>query len=165
MQDALNGMPLRHALSSPQPSEEPLEAPTPLRRSQFESELALHPDKAWVSWLLQGIDNGVQLGYTGPHTSFIARNLHSAHQRPDINDKELQQDLDAGCILGPFADKPLPTLHCSGLGVVPKKNGKWWVKLHKHTPLCNWTVVTPIEFIHLCGIIFALHAHHLPHYI
>ena len=63
---------------SPAPSAhppEPLGAHTNLRYSQFESELATHPNKAWVIWLLQGIDKGVNIGFVGPRTSMIARNL------------------------------------------------------------------------------------------
>lgn len=41
-------------------------AHTPLRHSQFERELADHHDKAIVSWLLKGIQDGVKLGYNGP---------------------------------------------------------------------------------------------------
>ena len=37
-------------------------AHTPLQRSAFEQELKGHPAKAWVSWLLNGIYNGVATG-------------------------------------------------------------------------------------------------------
>ena len=59
---------------------------TPLRRSAFERELKGHPNKAWVSWLLNGIDNGVATGYNSPHFPFTARNLTSALQHPEIID-------------------------------------------------------------------------------
>ena len=32
-----------------------------------ERELRNHPDKAWVSWLLHSILNGISIGYKGPH--------------------------------------------------------------------------------------------------
>ena len=44
-------------------------AHSPLRYSEFEHELANHPDKAFVAWLLEAIDNGVNLGFSGPRTS------------------------------------------------------------------------------------------------
>ncbi len=62
-QCAARGTPPRSAPSATQPKPHP--ARTPLRHSQFESELALHPDKTWVSWLLDGINNGVRIGYSG----------------------------------------------------------------------------------------------------
>ena len=40
----------------------------------------------------------------------------------------------AGTVLGSFADRPLPNLRTSGLGVAPKKNGKWRVILHLSAP-------------------------------
>ena len=59
------------------PSQHPCElqrAHTPLRSSTFEQELRNHPDKAWTSWLLAGIDNGVS---TGPDImDHVFRTLH-----------------------------------------------------------------------------------------
>ena len=37
-------------------------AHSPLRRSGFERELRNYPDKAFVTWLLDAIDNGVSIG-------------------------------------------------------------------------------------------------------
>ena len=110
------------------------QAHTPLRRLAFERELKGHPDKAWVSWLLNGIDNGVSTGYNGPHFPFTARNLTSALQHPEIVDAELLKEVELGRILGPFSQRPLEHLRTSGLGAVPKKNGKWRVILHLSAP-------------------------------
>ena len=63
-----------------------------------------------------------------------ARNLRSATLHADVIDRDLHHEVTAGHILGPFPDKPLPTLQCSGLGVVPKKNGKWRVIMHLSAP-------------------------------
>ena len=98
---------------------------TPLRRSSFERELANHPDKAWVSWLLDVITNGVQIGYNGPQFSYVACNLVSALQHPVAVEEELRLEMEAGRVHGPFLEPPLPNFRTSGLGVVPKKNGKW----------------------------------------
>ena len=109
-------------------------APTPLRHSQFESELVHHPDKAWVARLLHGIQHGVDIGYMGPRQPMDARNLLSAHAHPHIIQTELQKEVDAGRIRGPFMHRPLPALRCSGLGVVPKKGNKWRMILHLSAP-------------------------------
>ena len=122
---------------SPAPSAhppEPLGARTNLRYSQFKNELATHSDKAWVTRLLQGIDKGVNIGFAGPRTSMTARNLQSATLHADVIDRDLHREVTTGHILGPFPDKPLPTLQCLGLGVVPKKNGKWRVIMHLLAP-------------------------------
>ena len=103
---------------------------TTLRHSEFERELRNHPDKAWVSWLLHSILNGVSTGYKGPHTPYTARNLSSALQHPNVITSELQKEVAAGRVLGPFADRPLPSLRTPGLGAAAKKQGKWRMILH-----------------------------------
>eukprot|EP00731_Ephydatia_muelleri_P009454 Em0005g40a len=107
---------------------------TPLRPSEFERELRNHPDKAWVTWLLNSILYGVSIGFNGPHTPYTARNLPSALQHPEVVSSELQKEVEAGRVLGPFAERPLPNLRTSGLGAAPKKNGKWRVILHLSAP-------------------------------
>ena len=39
-----------------------------------------------------------------------------------------------GRICGPFNVRPLPSLRCSGLGIVPKKGNKWRMILHLSAP-------------------------------
>lgn len=117
------------ALEGPRPLGEDRKIRTPLCRSSFERELANHPDKAWVSWLLDVITNGVQIQF-----SYVARNLVSALQHPVAVEEELRLEMEAGRVHGPFLGPPLPNFRTSGLGVVPKKNGKWRVILHLSAP-------------------------------
>lgn len=111
-------------------------AHTPLRHSQFERELAHHPDKAFTSQLLTSLQHGVDIGYKGPVGPNDARNLPSALQHPHIIDAELAKECAAGRILGPFYSRPLENLRCSGIGVVPKKN-KWRMITHLSAPAGN----------------------------
>ena len=115
-------------------SSELARARTPLRHSQFERELAHYPDKAWVTRLLHGIRYGVDIGYMGPRQPMNAPNLPSARTHPHIITAQLQKEVEAGRIRGPFPERPLPALRCSGLGVVPKKGNKWRMILHLSTP-------------------------------
>ena len=92
---------------------------TPLRYSEFERE----------SFVITPTKPGL-ISFTGPHTPYTARNLSSAFQHPEVVSSELQKEVAAGRVLGPFADRPLPNLRTSGLGAAPKKNGKWRVILH-----------------------------------
>ena len=101
---------------------------------RFAIELADHPDKAWVSWLLDVITNGVQIGYNGPQFSYVTCNLVSALQHPVAVEEKLRLEMEAGRVHGPFLGLPLPNFRTSGLGVVPKKNGKWRVILHLSAP-------------------------------
>ena len=117
-----------------QPALVPKRAHIPLRCSTFEQELRNHPNKAWISWLLSGIDNGVSTGYNGPRFPHTARNLASALKHPDIIDAELSKEIAVGRILGPFSELPLTNLRTSGLGAVPKKKRKWRVIMHLSAP-------------------------------
>ena len=75
---------------------------TPLRLLKFKEELRNHPNPAWVSDILTGIDKGVPLGYHGPRCQRISRNLTSAFQHPEIIDNELYKEITAKRIIGPF---------------------------------------------------------------
>ena len=87
-------------------------------------ELRNHPNKAWIAWLLSGIDNGVSTGYNRPRfPPHTARNLASELKHPDIIDAELSKEIAAGRILGPFSEHLLTNLRTSGLGAVQMKNG------------------------------------------
>ena len=97
-------------------------------------ELSDHPDAAWVKRLLHGIEHGVNLGYHGPRCHRIAKNLTSAFQHPHIIDKEIQKEVDLGRILGPYTSPPIPSLQCSGVGVVSKKSGGWRMIMHLSAP-------------------------------
>ena len=58
----------------------------------------------------------------------------SAHMHPYIIQAQLQKEVDVGRIRGPFTIRPLPSLRYSGLGIVPKKENKWWMILHLSVP-------------------------------
>ena len=62
-----------------------------------------------------------------------APNLISACCHPAVIDKELQKELQSGRILGPYKDRPLPNLCCSGVGVV-QKGGQWRVIMQLSAP-------------------------------
>ena len=107
---------------------------TPLQHLHFKRELESHPDRAWVSWLIQSIQQGVTLGYKGPRGPMKANNLPSAYQYKHIVDQEIEKECTAGRVLGPFPTPPMENLKCSGVGVVPKKNGKWRMIHHLSAP-------------------------------
>ena len=107
---------------------------TPLRHSQFESELVGHPNRGWVSWLIKSIQDGVHIGYKGVRYSQQAKNLCSSHIHPEVIEAELSKELTAGRIAGPYLVSPFHNTRCSGLGAVPKKNGKWRMIMHLSAP-------------------------------
>ncbi len=70
----------------------------------------------------------------GPRKPMEARNLISSYQHPLVIHTQLQKEIDAGQIWGPFHYRPMPSLRCYGLGVVPKKDNKWRMILHLSAP-------------------------------
>ncbi|KAL5516553.1 hypothetical protein EMCRGX_G001915 [Ephydatia muelleri] len=68
-------------------------------------------------------------------TKLHAINLASTLSHPEAINAELdKEEVRAGRVLGPFPLLPLVNLRTSGLGVVPKENGKWRVILHLSAP-------------------------------
>ena len=109
-------------------------AHTPLRHSQFERELAHHPNKSFTSRILTALHDRVDIGYMGPRSPQNAKNLQSAALHPHIIDKELAKECAAGRVMGPFTHQPFQNLRCSGVGVVPKKQDKWRMIIHLSAP-------------------------------
>jgi len=70
--------------------------------------------------------DGFAVGYSAPmrahHT--ISPNHPSASLNKEFITAYLQRCTDAGETAGPFPSPPFPVMHISGVGVVPKRNGK-----------------------------------------
>ena len=107
---------------------------TPIDVSLLEAELSAHPDKMWCSQLLHNLTHGATIGYQGPRYTRITPNLASASLHPDIITAELERECSKGHVAGPFPTPPLSNLQCSGVGVVPKKNGSWRMIMHLSAP-------------------------------
>ena len=97
----------------------------PLRPQVFAGFLADHPDKTFVSKLIKSLTSGFDIGYFGPHTPMVATNLRSASDHTEVIDEALQKELANNHMAGPYTNPPYPNLRCSGVGVVPKKDGSW----------------------------------------
>ena len=110
---------------------------TPLHVSTLKDELATHPDQNFVHELIHNIQHGCSIGYNGPQFAHCSKNLPSAYQEPLILDNTLAQECNAGRILGPFDNPPLPDFCCSGLGLVPKHDGGWRTIYHLSAPHGN----------------------------
>ena len=108
---------------------------TPIRSFILERELCNYPDKAFVTKLIHDLCHGCTIGYTGPQFSYLANNLVSAYQQPEVIDDTLKRECELGRILGPFESPPLPNFRTSGLGLVPKHDGGWRTIYHLSAPL------------------------------
>ena len=73
-----------------------------------------------VSFLAHGFRRGFSLGFSGSVKPGVQRNLRSADQYQDKLTTAIYKEVRRGHIAGPFRIPPLPNLHCSPLGAVPK---------------------------------------------
>ena len=106
----------------------PVSMVSPLKVDVFAHELSNHPDQTKVSFVLNGLRNGVKLGFHSPRWLQSAkRNKPSVNQHTDVVDNYLAHEVALHRVAGPFPLPPLPNLHVSSFGVIPKKGqpGKW----------------------------------------
>ena len=103
-----------------------LEACCPLSVSQWSQDLCHHPDKAFSSYILQGIEFGFRIGFDRSQA------LHSApFNLPSQNSSVISDYLKREISLNRMWKYPRhvspPGIHFSPIGVIPKKNrpGKW----------------------------------------
>ena len=112
-----------------------LEPSTPINTRRMQALLCDHPDPAFVDYVINGLSHGFDIGYRGPRRRTSSPNLPSALSHPDFISTHLQ----AACLrqetAGPYPTPPFTDLHCSGLGAVPKKNGKLRPIHHLSAPL------------------------------
>lgn len=111
---------------------------SPLNHDLFAVELIRHPNRSKVNFVLQGIREGFRLGFDKPVTLKSAkRNKLSTCQHAEIIDAYLANEVRLGRVGGPFHSPPLPNLHISSFGVIPKKGqpGKWRLIVDLSSPL------------------------------
>jgi hypothetical protein len=100
-------------------------ASTPINIDRLEFELENHPDKGFVSLLINGLRYGFDTGITAkPVSSFECKNLRSALADPDFVTSALAGEVKNGYMIGPYNTPPFPTYRVSPIGVVEGKYSK-----------------------------------------
>ena len=96
---------------------------TPLIFDAWARELAGHPNRGWSQSVLSSISEGTRIGFNPAASSLRSanRNMPSAVAHPDIIDRYLLDECSAGRVAGPFSHPPIPGLHISRFGVIPKR--------------------------------------------
>ena len=88
-----------------------------------------HSDQSFVSYVLDGIQNGFRVGFNSASVSLksTTHNMSSASLQPLVIDDYLHTELAKGRVAGPFSSPLLPYLHISRFWVILKKYqpGKW----------------------------------------
>ena len=108
---------------------------SPLLASVWETELLGHPDRAYVKYILQGLNRGFRMGLDRrQHISSASGNLHI--DKPEVVTDYLQWEV----LLGSMWKIPLMVaprgVHYSPLGIIPKRNkpGKWRLVVDLSSP-------------------------------
>ena len=99
---------------------------TPINVDELNRELCSHPDRNFVDSLINALSHGTHIGYTGPQSPRVSRNLISASEHPEVVLANLEKEIQLGRVAGPFSFPPLPNLQCHPVGVVPKKHSSEW---------------------------------------
>ena len=84
--------------------------------------------------MTSGLTEGFAIGFDGPRESVTAPNLPSSLAYTDHISTYLAKCCDMNQTAGPFDTQPFRTMMCSGLGVVPKRNGGLRVIHHLSAP-------------------------------
>ena len=119
---------LKHKACNPAPLR--LNPPSiPVNIINLTAELKHHPDQQYTASLLQDLQWGCNIGYTGPRLARITPNLRSAHLHPEAISAALAKEVSNGHTAGPFLSPPIPNLQCSPLAQ------EGWHLAHHHGPL------------------------------
>ena len=99
-----------------------LVAQSPLHLNNFCKYLPNHPDQAWCSKLLKGIEQGMDIGFEGKRTSIILDNWKSTVEHPEVIVEYLANEVAAGHKARPFTQPPFLDFIGSPTGIVTKKH-------------------------------------------
>jgi hypothetical protein len=86
------------------------------------------------AWILDGIRNGIDLGYTGKHEPRFSPNLPTIALNPESIDQDLLDGYQDGGLAGPFDSPPTKCFRNAPLGLVTKSDGTWRVIEHLSWP-------------------------------
>ena len=112
--------------------------PTPLIVGRWRTLLASHSLSSFAAYVTTGLNRGFRIGYNGPRNIFQrAENLTSANLHPTFISEHLSACVADGQTAGPFDIPPFTNFMSSGLGVVPKKNGKLRLIHHLSAPVAR----------------------------
>ena len=98
-----------------------LQAQSPFNLDSFQCYLPCHPDRQWSQSLLQGICEGVDIGFQGERKTVWSGNLKSAVDNGSVVSNYLAAEVALGRKAGPFNQPPFSTYIGSLMGIVVKK--------------------------------------------
>ena len=98
-----------------------LSLPTPVIAQSLYSMLANY-DPVVRNTLANGFTFGFDLGFRGrPNSSLHVKNLRSCLEFPEVVDRSIAKELEAGRFVGPLSTLPFREFQINPVGLVPKK--------------------------------------------
>ena len=99
---------------------------TPLQLSQFQAELHDYSDQSAAAYVLTGPQEDFHIGFDAPSVSLqsASSEVLSALEHPWVADDYLIE-VSCGRVAGPFATPPVPGMHVSHFGVIPKQPARY----------------------------------------
>jgi hypothetical protein len=96
---------------------------TPVNIINFAKYTMDHPNKALINYLLNGLQEGFRLGFTGERITNIMRNLSSLELSPQTLPAFINKEIELGRIAGPFSvrNPPVDKFMVNPLGLVEKR--------------------------------------------
>ena len=76
-----------------------------------------------VEYIVDGLRNGFDIGFTGQFSPTFPKNLKSATENKHLIQEAINKEVSRGHTAGPFPHPPFPRTHCSPIGAAPKKDG------------------------------------------
>ena len=113
---------------------------TPLKPDAWCRELLKHPDREFVEIILHGIAEGFSIGYDASKAQLKqqATNMLSASGHREVVSHYLTEELQATRLVCVGSEEVARSMgiHCSSLGVIPKKNrpNKWRLIINLSAP-------------------------------
>lgn len=89
----------------------------------FSNLLVDHPNQPLVSYIVDGLSNGFDIGFAGEFSETKPRNNRSALENKAAVAQAIEKEIARGHTAGPFKDPPFASVHCSPIGSAPKKDG------------------------------------------
>ena len=84
---------------------------TPLNITEWQACLKRHPDTDFTTYVLSGLQDSFRIGVRAfHHLQYAKRNKHLASQNPQVINDYLEEEREAGNILGPISQPTFKSL-------------------------------------------------------
>ena len=103
----------------------PLAVTTPINIERLSTNLADHPDKVFVNYLIDGLRHGFHTGiHPLPDTSYECKNLNSARLQQIPTSELIDKEINKGFLSGPYDTIPFAVYRINPIGIAEGKYSK-----------------------------------------